>query len=221
MRTLAILMVFACTAFGQRHKLEEVDAEKPEGKLLQQILQENDAAKKTAMMEQFAVDFPKLDATPWILEQLLTGYVKANDTDKILAAGQKLLAVDPDDPETALQCLKAAEAKKDIAQVLSFSQKTSVNARKMASAPQPTEADEVASWKSSVDYAKQVDTYADYAIFRAAVESRDPNAVVQLAEALEQRSPQSEYVPKVRDALFNAYRQAGADESVGKPIIFL
>src|SRR4249919_2221679 len=101
MRTLAILMAFTLAAFGQRHKLEEVDAEKPEGKLLQQILQESDAAKKTALMEQFTVEFPKLDATPWVLEQILGVYVKANNPDKIIATGQKLLAVDPDDPETA------------------------------------------------------------------------------------------------------------------------
>ena len=212
MRILAILVAFALTAFGQRHKLEEVDAEKPEGKLLQQILQENDAAKKTALMEQFTAQYPKLDATPWILEQLLNTYVKANDADKILATGQKLLAVDPEDPESALQCLKAAEAKKDVKQILAFSTKASENARKMANAPQPKEADEVAAWKSSVDYAKQVDTYADYALFRLAIESRDPNVVVQMAEALEQRSPQSEYVPKVRDALFVAYRQANAND---------
>lgn len=210
MRKLAILIVFACTAFAQRHKVEEVDAEKPEGKLLQQIMQESDASKKTALLEQFATEFPKMDATPWALEQLVGIYVKAGDHDKILGTGQKLLAVDPDDPETALQCLKAAEAKKDIPQVVSFSNKTSVNARKMAAAPQPKEAEEVASWKSSVDYAKQVDTYADYSLFRLAVESRDPKVVVEMSEALEKRSPQSEYLPKVQDALFVAYRQSGA-----------
>jgi hypothetical protein len=212
MRTLAILIVLACTAFGQRHKLEEVDAEKPEGKLLQQILQENDAAKKAVLMEQFATEFPKLEATPWVLEQLMGIYVKANDHDKTIAAGKKLLAVDPDDPEAALQCLKAAEAKKDMPMILSFSNKTSENARKIAAAPQPKEADAVAAWKSSVDYAKQVDTYADYALFRAAVESRDPKQTTELAETLEKRSPQSEYMPKVRDALFVAYRQSGAND---------
>ena len=212
MRKLAIFMIFACAAFGQRHKLEEVDAEKPEGKLLQQILQESDTAKKTALLEQFATEFPKGEATPWALEQLVGLHVKANSPDKILATGQQLLALDPDDPETALQCLKAAEAKKDLPLIISFSAKTSANARKMAGEPQPKEAEEVASWKSSVDYAKQVDVYADYALFRAAVESRDPKAVAELSEALEQRSPQSEYVPKLRDALFVAYRQGGAND---------
>ena len=107
-------------AFGQRHKIEEVNAEKPEGKLLQQIMQENDAAKKTALLDQFSGEFPKHEATPWVLEQLQGIYVKANDADKIIAAGDKLLALDPDDPEAALQCLKAAETKKDAASIKKY-----------------------------------------------------------------------------------------------------
>jgi len=88
MRRLAILLIFTTTLFGQRHKQpEEVDAEKPDGKLLQQIMQENDAAKKTGLMEQFATEFAKSESTPWILEQLQGLYVKANNTDKVIATG--------------------------------------------------------------------------------------------------------------------------------------
>src|ERR1043165_1062291 len=119
MRKLAILIVFACVAFAQRHKQpEEVDAEKPDGKLLQQIMQENDATKKAGLMEQFATEFAKNESTPWILEQLQGLYVKANNPDKIIATGERLLAIDADDPEAALQALKAAEGKKDLPKVL-------------------------------------------------------------------------------------------------------
>src|SRR5258706_594884 len=79
MRTLTLLIAFSLTALGQRHKIEEVNSEKPEGKLLQQIMQENDAAKKTALLDQFASQFPKDAGTPWVLEQLQGIYVKAND----------------------------------------------------------------------------------------------------------------------------------------------
>jgi tetratricopeptide (TPR) repeat protein len=213
MRTLVILMALATAAFGQRHKApEEVDAEKPEGKLMQQFMQESDAAKKIALYEQFATEFPKNDHTPWVLEQVQAYYVKAGQPDQIIASGEKLLAVDPDDPESALQALKAAETKKDLAAVRKYSDITNRNARKMAASPQPKEAEEVASWKSEVEYAKQVAQYSDYAVFRAAVESRDPKVTIEFAELLTQRSPESEYTPKVRDALFLAYRQSGAND---------
>ena len=45
MRTLALLIAFGLVAIAQRHKMEEINSEKPEGKLLQQIMQENDPAK--------------------------------------------------------------------------------------------------------------------------------------------------------------------------------
>src|SRR5205823_10075618 len=89
---------------------------------------------------------------------------------------------------------------------------TSKNARKMAAAPQPKEADEVDSWKQEVAYAKQVSQYADYALFRAAVESRDPKVTIETTQALAQRSPDSEYNAKLREPLFLAYRQSGAND---------
>src|SRR5262249_6311173 len=151
-------------------------------------------------------------ATPWILEQLQGLYVKANNPEKIIATGERLLAIDADDPEAALQTLKAAEAKKDLPKILAFAGKTSVNARKMANAPQPKDADEVGACKNSVDYAKQVATYADYALFRVAAESRDPKVVIEFAEALEKQNAQSEYMPKIREAMFVAYRQSGQND---------
>jgi tetratricopeptide (TPR) repeat protein len=209
MRLVVIFLAVAVTASGQRHRIEEVNSEKPEGKLLQQIMQENDPAKKVALLDQFAGEFPKDEGTPWVLEQLQSIYVKANDPDKIIASGDKLLALDPDDPEAGVQCLKAAEAKKDVALIKKYSAATSAAARKMAAAPQPKEADDVAAWKASVDYAKQVDQYTEYALYRGSVESREPKVTIDLAEVLIARDPKGEYATKVTPTLFVAYRQAG------------
>ncbi len=209
MRLVLLLIAFALTAAGQRHKIEEVNAEKPAGKLLQQIMQENDAAKKTALLDQFAREFPKDEGTPWVLDQLQAIYVKANDTDKIIAAGDQLLALDPDDPEAAVQCLKAAEAKKDALLIKKYSGMASASARKVAAAPEPKDADEATAWKAQLAYAKGVDQYAEYALYRAAVESRDPKLTIDLSEALRERNPGSEYAGKVAQPLFVAYRLAG------------
>src|SRR5215471_1996548 len=162
MRTLVVTLTLTLAAFGQRHKIEAVDSEKPEGKLLTQALQTEDAAKKAELLEQYVQQYPKSSDTPWALEQLQGLYVKANDPDKIISAGDRLLAIDPDDPEAALQCLKAAEAKKDLAGIKKYSAAASASARKMASAPKPSDADAAKTWESEVSYAKQVDTYTEY-----------------------------------------------------------
>jgi len=212
MRNLVLLLAFSVAAFGQRHKApQEVDAEKPEGKLMQQVMQENDAAKKTELMQQFATEFPKNDHTPWVLEQLQQSAVKANQPDQVIAFGDKLLAVDPDDPEAALQSLKAAEAKKDPGLIKKYAAATGANARKAAVAPQPKDVDANA-WKQQVDYAKQVGAYAEYSLYRLALESRDPKVTIEVGELLQQQNPTGEYAAKVQEPLFVAYRQAGAND---------
>jgi len=122
------------------------------------------------------------------------------------------LAADPEDPEAALQCLKAAEAKKDAALIKKYAVITATNATKIASAPQPKEADAVDAWKRGVDYAKQVDTYADYALYRSGLEATDPKVKMELLEALYNLSPSGEYAVKVRAPLFMAYRQVGSND---------
>ena len=121
MRTLIVLIAFTMAAFAQRHKLEEVDTEKPEGKALQQVMDQTDEAKKATLMEQYAVDFPKSGGAAWVLELLQGYYVKSAQPDKVIATGEKLLAIDPADPDAALQNLKAAEARKDAALILKWS----------------------------------------------------------------------------------------------------
>jgi hypothetical protein len=209
---LLTLALAAAPAWSQRHKIGEVNAEKPEGQLLQKIGQESDAAKKTALMEQFVAQYPKHEALGWVLEQLLPAYVKAGQPDKIISAGEKLVALDADDTESALQTLKAYEAKKDYAAILKWSAVTSAAARKMVATPKPADADAVKSWTNMIDYARQVDTYSEYALYRGVIEAADPKAKIALGEALQNRNPKSEYLTKGAGSVFNAYRQTGAND---------
>jgi len=212
MKTIEVLFAFALAAPGwaQCHKLAEVNTDKPEGQLLQQAGQETDAAKKTALLEQFASQYPQDEAAGWVYEQLLNAYVKDNQADKALAVGDKLAAMPPECVETAQQTLKAAEMKKDPDLVLKWSAKTAELAQKVVSSPQPTDADEVENWKARVDYARQVNTYTEYSLYAMALQTTDSKKQIMLIEALQQRNPKSEYLSKATDALFIAYQKAGA-----------
>lgn len=207
MRTWTALLVLTAAAFAQRHSSPEIDARKPEGALLTQGVEESDPAKKAAILERFCAQFPKSEAMAWTLETLQGIYVRSGQFDKIIGAGERLLALDPADPESALQNLKAAEALKDLAGVRKWSAAASANARRMAASLQPKDAEEVS-------YAKQVDIYTEYSLFRVAVEyaGRDPKVAVEFAEALEERNPNSQYMAQARMAQFAAYRQSGAGD---------
>ena len=210
-RTL-ILSVIPALVLAQRHRVN-INTETPAGLLLQSIGQETqDAGRKLALMEEFAKKYSKHDSVAWVLDQLVASYLKANQFDQVLASGQQLLAVDPDDVAAAHSCLKAAEGKKDTALITQWAGTTSKLARKAAGAPQPKEEDAVENWKNMVDYAKQVDTYTEYSLYAATVASADPAQRIQLRSALIAQNPQSQYVPQLNTPYFYALRQANQND---------
>ncbi|MBS1830421.1 MAG: hypothetical protein JST93_34280 [Acidobacteria bacterium] len=214
MRILSFLFVILLAGLplsGQRHKLT-INAETPEGQLLQQIGQEADAAKKTSLMEEFVSKYAKHEGAGWVLEQMVGAYLKANQFDKVLETGGKLLAMDPDDVATAHNCLKAAEGKKDAALIKEWANKTSELAKKVAASPKPADEEAAESWKANVDYAKQVDTYTEYSLYAAALGTQDPNAKILLYEALQARNPEGQYIALLNLAYFFALRQTNQND---------
>ncbi len=208
---VVILLLAAGAAAAQRHKVS-INTETPEGQILQQIGSETDAAKKLALMEQFAAQHPKHEAIAWVLEQLIPAETKAGNFDKAMDAGEKLLAVDPEDARSAHETLKAAEAKKDPDAILKWSNATSAVARKIAASPKPQDEDDVETWKSDVDFAKQLDIYTEYSLYAAVLQSPDPQKRIMLAEALEKRNPDSQYFDQVAEQWFVALLQAQRGE---------
>jgi tetratricopeptide (TPR) repeat protein len=209
---LAALLLSIGPAWAQRHKVN-IDTGTPEGKLLQQIQEEYDEPRKLALLEQFAAQYPKHDGAPWVYEQLVEAYAKANQPDKLLATGEKLLALDPADVEDAHTCLKTAlEAKRDPDLVLKWAIITSDAARKVAQTPKPAEEDQVEEWSRRVEFAKQVDVYTEYALYAMALQTPDPHKKILLGEALEQRNPQSQYATQLAEQCFLAYIQTGEND---------
>src|SRR5438270_13417981 len=68
LRLILLALVLALSAAAQRHRIDEINSEKPDGKLLQQIMQENDAAKRVTLLEQYATQFAGNKDLPWVLE---------------------------------------------------------------------------------------------------------------------------------------------------------
>lgn len=208
MRILLLTLLLTAGAFGQRYKAS-INTETPEGQALQQIGQESDDAKKLALLEKFVETYPKSENLGYVYALLQPIYAKANQPDKVMAMGEKLLAMDATDLDASLQSLKAAEAAKDPDLVRKWSDQTSQIAKKLMATPQPKEADDVEDWKKKVDYATQVNTYTEYALYAAALQTGDPKKKIELIEGLQERNPQTEYLAKALPYQFLAYRQAG------------
>lgn len=203
----ALLVAFP--SFAQRYKVATVNAETPEGKVLQSIMMENDPAKKLALSEQFATEFPKADAYGWVLTQMQKSYATAGNYDKVIETGEKLLALDADDLDAAYANLKAAEAKKDPDLVMKWSDTASAVARRNAALPKK-EGDDAEEYKQAIEHAKEVDTYSEYSLYATAIQSTDAAKVMAVIEKLIQRNPKTQYAPAMLERYTVVARQANA-----------
>jgi hypothetical protein len=190
-----------------QQKLRMVNAETPEGQLLQQIGQENDDAKKKALLEEFIAKHGSHEGVLWAYSQAQPLWIKAGEFDKAIDAADKILAKDPKDVHSAYQGLLAAEGKRDADLVIAWSDKTSQAAKMLIASPAPQDEDEAKEWKSKVDYAKDVDLRSEYALYGVSPHIADPNKRILLADALRKRNPQSKYLVNMGEIEFNAYRQ--------------
>ena len=212
-KSITVLALVAGAAFSQQ-LLIEVDTQ--EGQLLQQIDEEKESAKKVVLLEKFAAQFPNHEAVTWVLGNLQVHYLGAQQYDKVFEAGTRILGIDPTEVAAAHQCLKAAEAMKDVRLMKIWSVQASNVARRVMQLKRPEYGDEqqVAEWKQKVDFARQVEQYTEYALYFAATQAKDSKLKANLIESLEQRNPMSEYLAHMRTAHTTAVRQVDVEEAV-------
>ena len=203
---LTVLAIAAPPAAAQRHKLA-INATTEDGKVLQSIVSETDAARKQKLIEQFTAAYPKHEASGWVWSQLQQLTLKAGSFDKAIEAGEKLVALDPLDYDAAYANIQAAEGKKDSVAVLKWAVFTSDAARKDAQKPKGADQSEE-EYKQALASAKEAETYAEYALSNAALNETDAAKAVRLVEALEQRNPQSPYFAPTIPKYAWAARQA-------------
>jgi tetratricopeptide (TPR) repeat protein len=202
--TAALLMALS---YGSR--AQAFDPSTPDGAALASIQKESDPAKKQELLQDFVQKYPDSKNAGWAWAQLQAGYLQAQQYDKALEAGEKSLAADPDEVEVAYNNLKAAEGKNDPDGVIKWSAETSKLARKEVASPKPGQG------KEQIDYAKQVDTYSEYAIFAASLKTNDPPKIVALVDSLEQRAPESPYLSKSYGRYLAALQQQGQGDKAG------
>ena len=210
---LIVLFALSSAAFGQKLVIE---LDTFEGQMLQQIDGEQDAAKKMTLLETFARQFPNHEAATWVLSAIQQVHLQNKDYDKVLAAGTKILSIDPLEVSAAHNCLKAAEAKKDLPLVKLWSAQTSQIARKVMQLKRPEYGDEeqIAEWKQRIEFARQVEQYTEYSLYFASLQTKDVKTRSNLIEALEQRNPTSEYLAQMRTSHNAVVRQVDIEEAV-------
>jgi tetratricopeptide (TPR) repeat protein len=205
-RVLFLTLVAApFTAQGQRFT---INTSTPEGRLLLQVKEESDDARKMALADQFLTQYPKHEGVTWVYSLMVPSCANLGQFDKAFAAAEKVLAQNPADVDTAYAAVKAAELKKDPDAVRKWAVQGSDLARKVVQTPKTGEEAEDA-YKLRVDSAKQLDTYTEYALFASAMATGEAAKKAALFKTLEERAPESAYLPQGYGLYFQALLQAG------------
>ena len=187
-RSVAMLALFVLPLLAQRQNFT-INVGTPEGQQLQAIGQETDDAKKVALMEDFLSKYPKHEGAPWVAGQLEQTYLQQKQFDKALDAADKAYTGGPNEVDLCYNAIKAAEGKGDAEQVRKWAERAAETAQKVTGKT-PANDDE----KADLEHAKEVATYAEYAVYAAASKSREPKEIAGLGEALEKINPKSQYM---------------------------
>jgi hypothetical protein len=190
----ALAFLLAVGALGaDRHKAD-VDPESQDGILLQRIQQEPTQPRKLALLEKYVAEYPQTTSIAWVYEQLLPIYVDAMQWDKVLAAAEGLLAVDPNDLDSAHDALKAAEAQNNPDLMEKYAELAWDLATRTLQTPKPPDPLDLPDWNKQMDFARENLSYSEYTLAHMAQTQTDDAKREELTLALQQRNPQSQFL---------------------------
>lgn len=199
------LFAVTCSAQRERPKLEPGE----QSTILFKITWETDRAQRLALLEDYAVRFPKDEALGWVYEQTYTMLIENQQVDRALAVGEKLMALEPDDVELAYHSLKIAEEKKDAAPIKKWSQIAGVAARRVMASPQDTE-----TGKRRRALAPQVLTYLSYLAYSDIFQATNRAKKLEMMEQFLQLAP-SPYTPVVERLYLATVRETDPAKALG------
>jgi len=190
----ALALLLAISALGaDRHK-PDVDPESDDGILLQRIQQEPTLPRKLALLEKYVAEYPKTVSIAWVYEQLLPIYKEAMQWDRVLATANGLLAVDPNDLDSAHDGLKAAEALNNPDLIIKYAELAWDLATHTLQTPKPADPEDVPDWTKQMDFARENLAYCEYTLAKMAAAQTDDLKRAELTLALQQRNPQSQFL---------------------------
>src|ERR1051326_317571 len=111
----------------------------------------------------------------------------------LIGTGSAVAAAE--DLDSSYQNLQEALAKKDPVIAKKLAAQTAELAKQAACETAPQAADEQDGWKKRVAYAREVESYTEYALYAMAVQS-DPAVLIDLMSTLEEQNPKSRYLDR-------------------------
>ncbi len=204
------MLLITIAAFGDVKK-PRVGKDTPEGTYLELVSLELNPTKKIALLEQFPKLFPGCDPsiTVWVYGELQDRYRRAGDLDKAIAAGEKILGLDPDNIDIAEANLHLAEKKGDAEVAKKWTEEIQKIAERVVKLPLPADQEGSKAAQERLDFARQLVMKSEYDQYVKALRTASPAERISALEAFSKQSPQNSYIDQIEVAEFLAYKEMG------------
>jgi tetratricopeptide (TPR) repeat protein len=208
---VAVALLGASAAQAQMGKRVVLQAGSPEDKALQEISAAADPAKKLELLDKFVSEFEQADVVLLAYEMYVTHYAAEKNYARAFEFGEKLLARDPDNFNGAFALLRAAQEQADLARLFQYGEAIAGIVARFTALAAP-EGEDPAVWATRkaatlADAADNVN-YAQYTLFSAAYQAKDPLAKAQYLERFIAAFPESQFASVAATVTADAYRQA-------------
>jgi tetratricopeptide (TPR) repeat protein len=208
---LPAVLLLAAPAEAQIGKQILLRAGTPEDRLMTDITQAADPAKKLELLEKFMQEFGQGEMAILAFEQYMALYSAEKNYDKAFEYGEKLLALDADNLSCAVNLMRFAQEKGDLEKMFGYGETAGAILQRYKAAPPPADIS-AESWQrqksETLEQYADVINFAEYSLFQAAYKSQEPLRRAALFERFLRAFPASPYAGPAQSLVAAAFQQA-------------
>jgi hypothetical protein len=190
----ALALLLASAALGADRHNPNVDPESEDGILLQRIQQEPTQPRKLALLEKYLAQYPHTSSVAWVYEELLLIYMDQSQWQRVIPAAEGLLALDPNDLDSAHDALKASEAQNNTELIAKYAELDWDLAAHALQSPKPSDPEDLPDWNKQMDFARDNLSYSEYTLANLAAAQSNDLKRAELTLALQERNPKSQFM---------------------------
>jgi tetratricopeptide (TPR) repeat protein len=208
---LLLLVAVAVPLNAQIGKQPIIQAGSPEDRALREIDAAADPAQKIELLDKFMAEHGKGDIVLLAYERYITAYLASKQYDKAFEAGEKALAVDPDNFGIAYTLVGGAAEKNDARHAFRFGERLGQMVERYKAAPAPEGVD-AETWEErrrlTLDGLQSQIEYAGRLLYTVGYQVSDPVARAAMLERYLAAFPNSPFNSDAQVVITDSYDQA-------------
>jgi tetratricopeptide (TPR) repeat protein len=184
-------------------KRPPIDHSTPDGKLVEKIQAETDAAKRSYLLDLFLDLFPNSPLSGYVWSELQDRYRLAGKMDNALAAGAKLIILEPANLDASCLNWRIASDMNNPTLVATWLAQTATVAQRALKAPDPDLS------KATLDCGHHAMEAMEFEDYRKAASVADAAERIKSLDEFAKSHPQTSHTDDIEVYQFLAYRELG------------